>query len=597
MSTAAAPDVPNPKLERWTRIARRLVPTESQRLLLLTVLIGCACGLVAVLFHVAIGWLSAHTVEWALGRTGAARVGWTLAIPTLGALLSGWVLYRFVPLARGSGIPQVKVAYARRGARLRLRDSIGKLFVATVQVGTGSSLGREGPTVQICAGVAASLGRLFGVSPQNQRRLIPVGAAAGIAAAFNAPIAAVTFTIEEIVGALDQTVLSGVIVAAAVAAVVERSVLGVHPLLPFNEPPDGFRASSLTLYAALGVLAALVAVTFHDALLSVRNWYRARRALPDWLAPATGALATAVLALVAWYALGSSGVTGGGYVSLSKALAGTLPVRVLIGLCVLKVIATTLSYSSGGAGGVFAPALFIGAMLGGAMGMLDERVFDHAASTRGAFALVGMGAVFAGLIRAPMTSVLIIIEMTSGYSLALPLMIANMTAYGLARALRPEGLYEALLRQDGITLEQHASGRVDVELAALVDAHRDFSVLQPGMSGRSMLERASGSAAQQVFPVLDADERLVGLVTLDDVTFLAAETELDLVVTVSDVMHPPVALRAEDDLRTAFEAMIANDMRELPVVDATGRVLGLIDEPRIARAYIRGRSDSAPHHA
>jgi CIC family chloride channel protein len=209
--------------ESWRAARRRLVPTERQRLFGLTIAIGGVCGLAAVAFHVAIERVTQHTVERAIAAAGHAWIGWTLAVPAAGGLAAGLLLHRVVPAARGSGIPQVKIAYTAQAGRLRLRDSLGKFAIGVLQIGTGSSLGREGPTVQICAGVATGLGRIAGVSQRNLRRLIPVGAAAGIAAAFNAPIAAVTFTIEEIVGTLDQTLLSGVIVAAALAAVVERT--------------------------------------------------------------------------------------------------------------------------------------------------------------------------------------------------------------------------------------------------------------------------------------------------------------------------------------------------------------------------------------
>ncbi len=264
-----------------------------------------------------------------------------------------------------------------------MRDSIGKFFISALQIGTGSSLGREGPTVQICAGIASRVGRLAGVSSQNLRRLLPVGAAAGIAAAFNAPIAAVTFTIEEVVGNLDQTVLSGVVVAAALAAIVERSVLGVHPLFAIPREYSLEHISSLLLYVALGLVAAGLALAFTESLLRVRLWFKGFSRLPRWAHPGLGGLLTGALAAIAFGSLGAQGVTGGGYETVSAALAGKLAVTVLIPLCLMKLAATVFSYSSGGAGGIFAPALFIGAMAGGAMGALDMLVFHHSSESMG----------------------------------------------------------------------------------------------------------------------------------------------------------------------------------------------------------------------
>jgi CIC family chloride channel protein len=437
---------------RIGRVVVRLLPSESQHVFALTLLVGAACGLVAVAFHLSIQLAERLLIHRALDASGHQWMVWAVVTPALGGLAGGALLQYLVPRARGSGIPQVKEVYAIEGGRVRVRDALGKFFVSTLQIGSGASLGREGPTVYICAGVASLLGRATLLPMKARRRLIPVGAAAGIAAAFNAPIAAVTFTIEEVVGDLDQTVLSGVVIAAAVAAVVERSVLGTHPVFEVPHPYVLQHISSLLVYGLLGVVSAGVSVAFSDGLLKLRAQFRAIQRVPDWAKPGVGGLVTGVIAVSAVYFLGSRAIFGGGYETLSQALSGNLPLKVLLILGALKLVATLFSYSSGGAGGIFAPVLFIGAMTGGAFGFLDSFAFGHPPDQLGAFALVGMGAVFAGVIRAPMTSVLIIFELTGGYGLVLPLMIANMTAYGLARGWRPQSVYEALLEQDGVVL-------------------------------------------------------------------------------------------------------------------------------------------------
>jgi CIC family chloride channel protein len=299
------------------------------------------------------------------------------------------------------------------------------------------------------------LARAARLSPRNRKRMASVGMAAGIAAAFNAPIAAVTFTLEELIGDLDQTMLSGVIVAAALAAVVEHSVLGANPIFHVNRAYTLGNTSSLVWYSLLGLLAAIVSITFTDALLWLRAQFKRLTAVPKWVHPALGGLATGCLAVVGLALFHLNGIAGDPYKTLTLALTGsmgTLPVLAMLGFCALKLLATVCSYSSGGAGGIFAPSLFMGAMLGGAVGYIDVTVFHHPADAIGAFAVVGMGAVFAGIVRAPMTSVLIIFEMTGGYGLVLPLMIANMSAFALARYWRPVPVYEALLAQDGIRL-------------------------------------------------------------------------------------------------------------------------------------------------
>lgn len=591
-SVAFVVDVASRSYQLWLTTKARFSPTERQRLFGLTIAIGGVCGLVAVAFHESIRWVEGQTIERAFDAPGDTWIGWVIGVPALGALLSGVMLY-YVPGARGSGIPQVKVAYASKAMKLRLRDSLGKFVIGTLQIGTGSSLGREGPTVQICAGVAKGMGKLVGVSAQNIKLLLPVGVAAGIAAAFNAPIAAVTFTIEEIVGKLDQTVLSGVIVAAALAAVVERSVLGENPVFSI---PSGYglgHASSLVIYAALGVAAALASVVFTESLLRLRRRFRAATKVPVWLQPAFGGAVTGLLGVGVMVVAHVGGITGGGYEGLSGALSGKFEVEVLLVLGAAKLVATVCSYSSGGAGGIFAPSLFIGAMLGGTFGALDVAVFGHAHSEFGAFALVGMGAVFAGTVRAPITSVLIIIEMTGGYGLTLPLMISNMVAYGLAQRMRPTPIYEALLEQDGIQL--HAMTRVVDALDGLsIDRvqfdpgpHATFTAHE---GAARLLEVVETAGRQEVFPVLDPTLHLVGIITLDDLTALAAETELDGLVNAADVMRPPVALQRHDLVSRALDLMMSMGIREIPVLDDDQRFLGLVDEAAIAREFMRARA-------
>jgi len=430
----------------------RRMPSERQRLLAFTIVAGGMCGLAAVAFHGAILGLEKLLIDHANHAPGHWWIFWTIVTPALGGLVAGLGLTFWVPAAAGSGIPQVKVAYELRSGLITLKETIGKFILCALQIGSGASLGLEGPTVQICAGVSSFLARAARLSPQYQRRMASVGMAAGIAAAFNAPIAAITFTLEELIGDLDQTMLSGVIVAAALAAVVEHTVMGGNPVFHVSQPYTLNHPESLIWYALLGLLAAGVSVAFTDSLLWLRGRFKQWTTVPKWIHPAIGGLATGALAVLAFELFHRNGIAGDPYKTLTEALTGTMPVVLMASFCVLKLLATVCSYSSGGSGGIFAPSLFMGAMLGGAVGWIDVAVFHHPSDSIGAFAVVGMGAVFAGIVRAPMTSVLIVFEMTGGYGLVLPLMIANMSAFALARRWRPLQVYEALLEQDGIHL-------------------------------------------------------------------------------------------------------------------------------------------------
>ncbi len=447
----------------------RRMPNERQRLLAFTILAGGLCGLAAVAFHISTGIVEALCINRATAAGGHSWIWWTILTPALGGLVAGIGLRFWVPAAAGSGIPQVKVAYTYRSGNISIKETIGKFVLCVLQLGVGASLGVEGPTVHICSGVSSFLARMARLSPKNSRRMTSVGMAAGIAAAFNAPIAAVTFTLEELIGDLDQTMLSGVIVAAALAAVVENKVLGANPIFHVPKHYELANDSSLVWYALLGLLAALVSVSFTDSLLWLRAWFKQLKAVPRWVHPALGGAATGSFAVVALAFFHVNGIAGDPYKTLTLALTGatTLTVVAMAVLCVLKLAATVTSYASGGAGGIFAPALYMGGMLGGAVGYIDVAVFHHSADSIGAFAVVGMGAVFAGIVRAPMTSVLIIFEMTGGYGLVLPLMIANMSAFALARHWRHTPVYDALLEQDGIFLHHKEKPQSPLEPAQL----------------------------------------------------------------------------------------------------------------------------------
>lgn len=553
---------------RAATVLRRFLPTESQHLFALTIVVGVVCGLVAVAFHLAIKLAESLLIDRVMRPDADGWwMIWTVVTPTVGGLLAGAALTWVVPGARGSGIPQVKTAFALEGGRIRFRDAFGKFWLSALQVGSGASLGREGPTVQICAGAASALGRVTGLPARNLRRLLPVGVAAGIAAAFNAPIAAVTFTIEEIVGSLDHTVLSGVVVAAALAAVIERSVLGVHPIIEVRQPYGLDHASSLLLFALLGIGGGLVSVIFTDSLLKLRLAFRHWKGLPAWSHPGVGGFVTGGLAVLVLRSLGTTGVTGGGYETLGKALAGELGLRVLLSLCAVKVIATVFSYSSGGAGGIFAPSLFIGAMLGGAIGYLDVALFEHEHAQLGAFALVGMGAVFAGVIRAPITSVLIIFEMTGGYGLVLPLMLANMTSYVLARRLRPTPIYDALLEQDGVVLPHapmvaHRSTprhEPAAELGVLATVAHSFARPAPVLGAETMVdELIERLATSPSGAVLVATSEGLQAVLLDDARACLGEGQAPTLLLARDLANPVARVEPGAPLAEVAAALVAH---------------------------------------
>jgi CIC family chloride channel protein len=571
------------------RYSIRLSPSEAQRTLGVTFVAGAACGILAVLFHTAILAVDRRLISAAQSASGWSWIPWTLACPTFGGLVAGLILIAF-PAARGSGIPQVKAAYAVQTERIRLRDGAAKFAITALQVGAGASLGREGPTVHMCAALSCAIGRWFALAPRSVRRLLPVGAAAGVAAAFNAPIAAVTFTVEEVVGGLDQTVLSGVVVAAALAAVIEHSLLGSHPIFTLSQAVSFQHVSALPWYALLGVISGIVSLCFNRGLLALRALFRNDRTLPDWAKPAAGGLVTGACAVAGLLLVQSAGVAGGGYAQLADALNGSLPLTTVLVLGALKLAATLFSYSSGGAGGVFAPTLFVGAMLGASLGWVEHYALGH--SQIGEFALVGMGAVFAGVVRAPITSVLIIFEMTGGYGLVLPLMIANTLAYVLAKKFDPTSLYDALLEQDGIHLVHGTMPANQVEGLRVEQAMTSNVITLGGelnaLDALAQIDHHPFAA----YPVLDADGRCLGLVNAARLRRVIAEgtgeRKLSELSRLREYVYP------HDPLIRAVVRMNAIGTRQLPVVQKGSQELrGVVTMSDIFRAQAEAAQESS----
>ncbi len=370
-----------------------------------------------------------------------------LVLPVGGSLGIGYLLYRYFPNARGSGVPQTKAALYAREGRITLRTVLGKFFCTSATLASGIPLGREGPSVQVGAGIASVLGRRLGLRPEKVKALLPVGAAAAVAAAFNTPLAAVLFALEEIVGDLHAPVLGSVVLASATSWMVLRLLLGNNPL--FKVPQYQLvHPLEFAIYAVLGVAGGLVSVAFTKLLLGIRERFLRFPKKTVWFQPVAGGL---VVGLMGWFV---PQVLGVGYGYVGDVLNGNMALNLMLLLLVLKLLAVTTSYSSGNAGGIFGPSLFIGAMLGGVVGTVAHRLFPAYVATPGAYALVGMGAVFAGIVRAPMTSVLMIFEMTQDYAVIVPLMIANLVSLFVSSRLQRQPIYDALAVQDGIHLPQ-----------------------------------------------------------------------------------------------------------------------------------------------
>ena len=428
----------------WLRSIADLQKREEQVFLLLSLLIGALTGLAVVAFIVVTERLGMRL--YPVGSAAWRRV----LIPVAGSLAMGFLLYRYFPNARGSGVPQTKAALFARNGFISLRTVLGKFFCTATTLASGIPLGREGPSVQVGAGIGSVLGRWLGLSPEKVKALIPVGAAAAIAAAFNTPMAAVLFSLEEVMGDMHAPILGSVVMASATSWAMLRLLLGDHPL--FQVPQYALvHPLELGIYALLGIAGGFLSVAFTKLLLEMRGFFLRLPQNTRWWHPVVGGVA---VGLMGWFV---PQVLGVGYTYVGSALNGSMALKLMLLLVVLKLVGVTISYASGNAGGIFGPSLFLGAMLGGAVGTVAHNLLPGYTATPGAYALVGMGALFAGIVRAPMTSVLMIFEMTQDYAVIVPLMIANLTSLFISSRFQKQPIYEALAHQDGIHLPSHST--------------------------------------------------------------------------------------------------------------------------------------------
>lgn len=460
---------------------------ETQRFLLLSILIGIFAGAVVVCFHMTIEYLSWSSIDALQQRPWWAVVFW----PALGAGVS-WSLVRWVfPTARGSGVTATKAALLVSNGYIPLSSVTGKFIASALSIGSGNPMGPEDPALQMGAGIASRLGRLFRLTRENLRMIAPVGAAAGIGAAFNTPISAVLFVMEEVVSGWSAGALGSIVLSAVSAVVVSRWFLGDEPL--FAVPDFALtHPSELMVYAAIGITCGLLSASFVRATI----WLRAKALA----APFQVALALPVGAglLVGLTGVWFPDVLGAGYRTIDGALHGHFPWELLIVLGVLKMVTASTCFSVGVPGGMFAPTLFIGATIGGGIGALADLYWPFPTSTPGAYVLVGMGTFFAGLFRAPMTSIFMIFEVSASYVIILPVMIANTLAYLIARRAHPEPLLHAAAHQDGIELpsaeEQRDRPPLAVERAMAEPKNR---VLPGNLQVREALERVKDTPEPQ----------------------------------------------------------------------------------------------------
>ncbi len=543
----------------------------------LATLVGVGAGLGAVAFRWLISSFQSLFFDGGEQVFGSLGRYYVILLPVIGGLLVGLIIHFFAREAKGHGVPEVMAAVAAKGGRIRARVSVAKAVASSLCIGSGGSVGREGPIVQIGSAIGSTAGQWLRLPEDWLRTLVACGAAGGISATFNAPIAGVFFALEVILGRFMTRSFGFVVISSVVADVVAHAFLG--DTQSFVVPAyELVTAWEIPIYVVLGIAAAVVALAFIYVLYKSEDIFDGWR-FPPYLKPAFGGI---IIGLIGLYSLDLFGV---GYGGVERALHGDIALSTLLILGALKLIATSVTIGSGGSGGIFAPCLFLGAMFGGAFGEMAHRIFPTITAPSGAYAVVGMAAVFAGAARAPITAIIILFEMTRDYSIILPLMLAVVISTVVSRAFNPETIYTTKVRREGIDLRRYEDVDVMRSITVAEAMTRDFPTVLGKMPVTELMTKLARSG-HHGFPVVDEDARLCGVVTLADVE--SATTSESGELRVEDIaMKSPIVAYPDQSLYEALLKLGAKDVGRIPVVDRndTTKLLGVLRRHDIIRAY------------
>jgi CIC family chloride channel protein len=566
-----------------------LTVTETATGIGLATVIGVAAGLGAVAFRELISQFQSLFFdggERLFGDTGGYYV---ILIPVIGGLIVGLIIHFFAREAKGHGVPEVMAAIAAKGGRIRSRVAFIKTLSSSICIGSGGSVGREGPIVQIGSSVGSTIGQWLNLPEGWLRTLVACGAAGGISATFNAPIAGVFFALEVILGRFISRSFGAVVISSVIADVVAHAFLGDTQsfLVPAYKMVSAWE---IPVYVALGIAAGVIALAFIYTLYKTEDIFD-RWSFPTYLKPALGGV---FIGLIGFY---NADLFGVGYGGVEKALLGDLALGTLLALGALKLLATPITIGSGGSGGVFAPSLFLGAMFGGALGDAAHRLFPTITAASGAYSVVGMAAVFAAAARAPITAIIIIFEMTRDYDIILPLMLAVAVSTVVARTFNRETIYTTKMLRAGIEPQSHDS--VDLMRSIKVETAmtRDFPTVSPDMPVSALMAKLSRSG-HHGFPVVDEKGRLFGCVTLSDVESAVTEdSEGDIKsLKVEDIAtKSPVVAYPDQTLYKVLLRLGGRDLGRIPVVDRNDRtkLLGVLRRHDIINAYRKRLEDSS----
>lgn len=549
------------------------------KIIVQAILVGLISGMLVVGFKVSI-----NSLFWTIQKFLSAFPTWQKAlifplITILGGLISGILVYKFAPETKGSGIPYVKMTMARMGNMTRIRSIVVKFFAGVAGIGTGLSLGREGPSVQLGAGAGALVGRLFKMSGTNQDKLIAAGAGSAIGATFNAPIAGTIFVLEELVQKFTPALLFPVLVSTVSAASLARHFLGSNPSFDLPKLQGGITVENIPVCIILGIVAGLLGVLFSKIIFFNNKLFDKMSKIPNYVKPAIAGFAVGIIGLVIPYVLGS------GNFSVDLLLQHKFSLGLVLIIFIAKFFVTPFCFGSGAAGGIFLPMLMLGSFLGYIVSTVCNSFGFHTDPI--VIAILGMGAFLSAVARTPITAVVMVFEMTGGYSHILPIMLSAAIADLVAEKLNQKPIYASLIVQNS----KFGDAKILSELKVQDYMHRDVKTLTP----TTTILEASKKIAEykyKVYPVINEFGKILGVVTrydVEDAIFQGNPTTM----TLNKIMNPsPVVISANKDLYVAYFRLHTNNIDKLPVIDKRKRLCGIISREDIHNAIDKQKKEN-----
>jgi len=555
----------------------RLRLSQGSFLLAISMAIGLAAGLAALVFESSYHWLNSVLLEPVLEEGSFSYL--IICIPAIGGLLVGLMMRFARGSSNGHGVPEVIESVNLRVGLIRFKNALLKTIAAVVTLGFGGSAGPEGPMVHMGSAFGSLGGRAVSSSEEHTKVMIGCGAAAGLAAIFHAPIAGVIFVLEVILVDFSLDTFIPIIVASITASVVTRAASGEGALLAGST--EIVRTLwQVPLFIGLGLLCALLSVLFIRFYSAVHDSWE-RLEIPGFLKPALGGLVVGIAAYKFPHVLSD------GYGTINTVLAGAMPVALVLILMTIKLVTTSMTLGSGGSGGMFAPTLFLGAMMGSAFGGWMSSQFPQLGVTSSSFALVGMGATMAGTLFAPVTAVMMIFEITNNYSFILPLMIASITCVVLVRRLTNDSIYTVSISRKGIRLREGRDENVLRSIQVNDIMRREFPTVEAEWPLLKIFDQLRKSP-YSTLPIVDKDGNFAGILPFQTLRLLINENSLSRLLIAKDLFKSEcTTLRPDEDLREALAKFADQDIDELPVLSNEGgtKLLGMLSRGELLVAY------------